>query len=70
LGEEAYSAAIQISLDCVWRMSATGARQEVEQSRNYANLSGPQSAMQIVLRGACPGESVVEWLLERVDNPA
>lgn len=48
-----------------WNFSATGAHLAVEDSFHCADLSGPRRALQIVLRGACYGESEVAWTLER-----
>ncbi len=48
-----------------WSFTAEGARIAVEDSVHCADLSGPRRALQIVLRGACYGESEVKWVLER-----
>ena len=50
-----------------WSFSAKGAQLSIEDSFHCADLSGPRGAMQIVLRGACYGESEVHWdLIRRV----
>lgn len=48
-----------------WAFSAKGAHVTIEDSFYCADLSGPRRALQIVLRGACYGESEVTWELER-----
>jgi len=48
-----------------WGFTAEGAQLAVEDSFHCADLSGPRRALQIVLRGACCGESEVKWVLER-----
>jgi uncharacterized heparinase superfamily protein len=63
------AAEIQIGVGRVWRFTVAGARLSIEQSQDFAHFSGPQSSMQIVLRGACPGESIVSWWLEWIAHP-
>jgi uncharacterized heparinase superfamily protein len=48
-----------------WRLSAEGAQLAIEDGVHCADLSGPRRALQVVLRGACCGESVVQWVLKR-----
>ncbi len=48
-----------------WGFTAKGAHIAVEDSFHCADLSGPRRSLQIVLRGACYGESEVRWELER-----
>lgn len=48
-----------------WSFTARGAQLAVEDSFHCADLSGPRRALQIVLRGACYGESEVSWELAR-----
>lgn len=48
-----------------WSFAAQGAQLTVEDSFHCADLSGPRRALQIVLRGACYGESEVNWVVER-----
>lgn len=55
---------IRAAQNTVWHFTASGARISVEESTDYAHFSGPHRAMQIVLRGACPGETTVVWSLE------
>lgn len=50
-----------------WRFGATGAELSVEPSVHYADSSGAVRSRQIVLRGACWGETEVAWHLERVE---
>jgi uncharacterized heparinase superfamily protein len=49
----------------VWTMSASGAALSVEDSRHFADLSGPRRSLQIVLRAATFGDSEVIWALQR-----
>ena len=49
-----------------WRLSATGAAVNVEDSTHYAELVGPVRAQQIVLRAVCYGTSEVRWTLQRL----
>lgn len=51
-----------------WRLTVTGARASVEPSIEYAHSLGPQLGRQVVLRGTCPGHSVVVWKLARIDD--
>jgi uncharacterized heparinase superfamily protein len=48
-----------------WVLSAEGAMLTIEDSVHCADLSGPRRALQVVLRGACYGESTVNWTLDR-----
>nr|PZN86634.1 MAG: heparinase [Pseudomonadota bacterium] len=48
-----------------WGLTAKGAQISVEDSFHCADLSGPRRSLQIVLRGACYGESEVTWELAR-----
>ncbi len=66
LGEAPETAEIQVEPHSYWRLTAAGARLSVEASTDLVHLSGPRRAMQIVLRGACPGETTVTWSLEHV----
>lgn len=65
-GETPETAEIQVEPHSYWRLAATGARLSIEASTDLVHLSGPRRAMQIVLRGACPGETTVTWNLERI----
>jgi uncharacterized heparinase superfamily protein len=49
-----------------WRFSAEGAQLSLEESVHYADRAGPRPSVQIVLRGACCGETLVLWRLEQV----
>ncbi|MET0568589.1 MAG: heparinase II/III family protein, partial [Hyphomicrobiaceae bacterium] len=60
------TAEVQVAIGAVWRFTAAGARLSIEESTDFAHLSGPQRSMQIVLRGACPGETIVTWSFERM----
>lgn len=66
LGDAPDTAEIQIEPHSYWRLTATGARLSVEASTDLVHLSGPRRAMQVVLRGACPGETTVTWSLEHI----
>ncbi len=48
-----------------WAFTAKGAHVTIEDSFHCADLSGPRRALQIVLRGACYGDSEVRWEVER-----
>ena len=60
------TAEVQVAVGSVWRFTASGARLSIEESTNFARVSGPQRSMQIVLRGACPGETTIAWSFEQV----
>lgn len=60
------TAILQLPGGAPWRLTATGARLSIESSLDYGHYSGPHAAQQVVLRGACPGESTVTWTLEQV----
>ncbi len=60
------TAEVQVEVGSVWCFTANGARLSIEESTDFAHLSGPQRSMQIVLRGACPGETIVTWSFERM----
>lgn len=66
LGQAPETAELQIEPHSYWRLTATGARLSIEESTDLVHLSGPRRSMQIVLRGACPGETTVTWGLEHV----
>ena len=48
-----------------WRLTVAGASASLEASIDYAHALGPQPRRQIVLRGACPGETTVTWSIVR-----
>ncbi len=56
-GKTAGTAELALPDGEVWIMSAAGAELSIEESVHFADLSGPRRSMQIVLRGACFGES-------------
>jgi len=60
------TAEVQVAIGSVWRFAASGARLSIEESTDFAHVAGPQRSMQIVLRGACPGETTVAWSFEQV----
>lgn len=68
-GEMPNSALVETVDGEIWRFAADGASLVLEQSFDYAHYSGPRLSQQIVLRGTCAGESVVNWRLERVEIP-
>jgi uncharacterized heparinase superfamily protein len=70
LDEAPETVEIQVEPQSYWRLTATGARLSVEASTDLAHLSGPRRTMQIVLRGACPGETTVTWSLEHIQADA
>lgn len=49
----------------IWRFEAAGADLSTEPSMHYADTTGPARSQQIVLRGACFGETEVSWSLEK-----
>jgi len=48
-----------------WHFKCHGAQVSLERSLYYADSAGPLRTRQIVLRGACWGETDVSWRLER-----
>jgi len=50
-----------------WRFTATGAEITLEPSLHCADPRGPARTTQIVLRGACWGETDITWRLARID---
>ncbi len=62
---ETRQAEIKLSGGERWVLWAQGAQLAIEDGVHCADLSGPRRALQIVLRGACYGESVVQWTLRR-----
>lgn len=63
------TADVQVAVGSVWRFTASGGRLSIEESTDFAHAAGPQRSMQIVLRGACPGETTVAWSFEQVALP-
>ena len=53
-----------------WQLSAMGASISVEEGTYFADVAGSCPAQQIVLRGRCPGESEVSWVIERAHGAA
>jgi uncharacterized heparinase superfamily protein len=49
-----------------WQFAAVGALLSIEESSDYAAITGPRPGLQIVLRAATFGESEVRWTMERV----
>ena len=49
-----------------WVFSAGGAELSIEDSLHLADLAGPRTSRQIVLRGSCYGETEVHWRIERL----
>ena len=49
-----------------WQFTCQGASVSLERSLYYADPAGPAQTRQIVLRGACWGETDVSWRLERL----
>jgi uncharacterized heparinase superfamily protein len=50
----------------LWQLTATGAAVSIEGSLYFADVGGPQSAQQVVLRAQCYGASEVSWTLEHI----
>lgn len=65
--EAAEAGAITLALPDggAWSFAADGAEISVEPSIHYADSSGAVRTRQLVLRGACWGESEVAWRVER-----
>jgi uncharacterized heparinase superfamily protein len=57
-------AALRLPEGETWLLSARGAELSIEDSTHYADLSGPRKSLQVVLRGACFGESLIDWAIE------
>lgn len=49
-----------------WRFTAIGGRCSVEAATDYGQSQGPTPARQIVVRTSTPGETTINWRLERV----
>ncbi|MEN2494157.1 MAG: FtsZ-localized protein C [Hyphomicrobiaceae bacterium hypho_1] len=65
---ETSSVMLEISLpnNSLWRFTAHGATLSLEESIYYADLIGPTSSQQIVLRGSCFNNKTVRWRLEKL----
>ena len=50
----------------VWHLGAKGGRLTIEAGTHYALSQGPSAARQAVIRAATPGETRIDWRLERV----
>jgi uncharacterized heparinase superfamily protein len=48
-----------------WYLTAKGGRLAIEAATDYAQSQGPSAARQAVVRAATPGETTIEWRLER-----
>jgi uncharacterized heparinase superfamily protein len=48
-----------------WHLTAKGGRLAIEAGTDYAQSQGPSVARQAVIRAATPGETKIEWRLER-----
>ncbi len=57
-------ATIVLADGATWRFAVDGASTTVEESIHFADSSGPRRSVQIVVRGATPGETEVRWRLE------
>lgn len=58
-------ARLELADGSTWQFKVQGATMSIEDSINFADLSGPTRSTQIVLRGASFGETRVNWALER-----
>ena len=58
-------ALIELRNGDLWRFVVRGTTLSIEDSINFADLSGPTRSTQIVLRGASFGETRVNWTFER-----
>lgn len=57
---------IEPATGAAWRFTVSGGRCLVEAATDYAQPQGPVPARQIVVRTATPGETTINWRLERV----
>jgi uncharacterized heparinase superfamily protein len=64
LGRSPDTVEIHLAGGELWLFSASGGVISIEDSVHYADLAGPVAVEQIVIRGACPGESTIDWTLE------
>ena len=48
-----------------WRLSAIGGRLSIEIGTDYTQAQGPAPSRQAVIRAATPGETRIEWKLQR-----
>lgn len=66
-GDTDSSAVLTLGNGRRWRFSVEGAALSIEEGLSFAELAGPRSALQIVVRGATFGESEVGWNMERME---
>ena len=64
------NAIITLGSGARWRLDVQGARAGIEPARDFAHLLGVVGTRQVVLRGATPGETTVEWSLTRLADAA
>ncbi len=62
------SVALRLATGQAWRLVVDGAIPHIEMSQRFDRAQSDTTARQIVLRGDCSGETVVQWTLERVNN--
>lgn len=64
------SAALLLPDGARWQLTVgPGVQVAIEASVDFAHVTGRRPGRQIVLRGATPGETTIEWLLARVPAP-
>jgi uncharacterized heparinase superfamily protein len=63
-GGSGHTATIVVGDGETWHFSVEGAELTLEESTYFADSAGPRSALQIVARGTCHGETEVRWILE------
>jgi uncharacterized heparinase superfamily protein len=66
VSEDARSAELELADGQRWLFEAEGVPLAVEESTFFANSTGPRGSLQIVLRAATLGESVVDWSVARL----
>lgn len=59
------SLVIELERGPAWRLGAKGGRLAIEAATHYALSQGPTAARQAVIRAATPGETRIDWRLER-----
>lgn len=64
-GKELNTVRLTLSDESTWLFRCDGAAVGVEESLFFADSSAPMETLQITIRGATFGESVVRWSIER-----
>jgi uncharacterized heparinase superfamily protein len=69
-GEDPNLATIQLPDGKIWYFRSEKATLSIEDSIHFADLVGPRNAQQIVLRGACFGDTSIRWSFSRLGQVA